>query len=118
MKMKKEEKYEKVVFRYFSNVLDENVVETMWAKEVDQENKDGYFIIYKRIISRLKDMIIDLNSSYPYPASLASTIVEGALHQHFLKDHFKSITDCGNGTSPTQFYTDLTLNLLKKSNGK
>ena len=98
-------------------IINENS-KSFLTKEVDQENKDGYFIIYKRIISRLKDMIIDLNSSYPYPASLASTIVEGALHQHFLKDHFKSITDCGNGTSPTQFYTDLTLNLLKKSNGK
>ena len=88
------------------------------TKEVDQENKEGYFIIYKRIISRLKDMIADLDSNYPYPASLASTIVEGALHQHFLKDHFKSITDCSTKTTPTQFYTDLTLNILNNNNGK
>lgn len=88
------------------------------TKEVDQENKEGYFIIYKRIISRLKDMIVDLDSNYPYPASLASTIVEGALHQHFLKDHFKSITDCSTKTTPTQFYTDLTLNILNNNNGK
>ena len=88
------------------------------TKEVDQENKEGYFIIYKRIISRLKDMIVDLDSNYPYPASLASTIVEGALHQYFLKDHFKSITDCSTKTTPTQFYTDLTLNILNNNNGK
>jgi hypothetical protein len=57
-------------------------------------------------------MIVDLDANYQYPASLASTIVEGALHQHFLKDHFKSITDCSKKTTPTQFYTDLALNLL------
>ena len=64
------------------------------TKEVDVENKEGYFVVYKRLIKRIKDMISEVNSKYKYPASLASTLVEGALHQHFLKDHFKSITDC------------------------
>lgn len=32
-----EEKLEKVLFRYHSNVLDEIVVETMWAVKVDEE---------------------------------------------------------------------------------
>lgn len=83
------------------------------TKEVDQENKDGYFIIYKRIVHRLRDMIKAVNPNYKYPSSLASTILEGSLHQHFLKDHFTSITDCNAGLTPTNFIKNLVLNTLK-----
>ena len=83
------------------------------TKEVDQENKEGYFVIYKRIVHRLRDMIKAKQPSYKFPSSLASTILEGSLHQHFLKDHFKSITDCNDSLSPTNFIKNLVLNTLK-----
>jgi len=83
------------------------------TKEVDIENKEGYFIVYKRIITRFSEMILMLNPEYPFPSSLASTIVESALHQHFLKDHFQSITDCNDTISPYQFISHLTLNTLR-----
>ena len=82
------------------------------TKEVDNENKEGYFVIYKRLSSRLKTMISDVNSDYPYPASLASTIMAGSLHQHFLIDHFTSLTDCNASTSPSQYFIHLTSTLL------
>jgi len=83
------------------------------TKEVDMENKEGYFVIYKRLITRLRDMILDINPEYEFSASLASTLVEGALHQHFLKDHFKSITDCNKLITPTVFFKDLVFNVIK-----
>ena len=83
------------------------------TKEVDIENKEGYFVIYKRLIKRIKDMISDINPKYKYSASLASTLVEGALHQHFLKDHFKSITDCDASVTPTIFFKQLVFNAIK-----
>lgn len=79
------------------------------TKEVDIENKEGYFVVYKRLVNRLKDIILEVNPNYHYPSSLASTIIETAMHQHFLKDHFKSLTDCGTKVSPCQFILDLTL---------
>lgn len=82
------------------------------TKEVDDENKEGFFVIYKRLTTRLKEMIADVNEGYPYPASLASTILAGSLHQHFLKDHFTSLTDCSKKTSPSQYFIHLTSNLL------
>jgi AcrR family transcriptional regulator len=85
------------------------------TKEVDSENKSGYFVVYKRLVGRIKDMILKVNPAYKFPTSLASTIIEGALHQHFLKDHFSSITDCSETVSPTDFFSHLTLNLLKTS---
>ncbi len=62
------------------------------TKEVDLENKEGYFVIYKRLVTRLKDMIAKFDPEYQYPSSLASTILEGSLHQHFLKNHISSLT--------------------------
>lgn len=83
------------------------------TKEVDKENKDGYFVVYKSIVHRLRDMIKTIKPDYKFPSSLATTILEGSLHQHFLKDHFLSITDCNDGLSPTDFMKNLVLNTLK-----
>lgn len=87
---------------------------TLLTKEVDEENKVGFFLIYKRVINRIIDIIQEVNPDYNYAKSLASSIVEGSLHQHFLKDHLKTITNCNENNSPTQFYIDLAQKTLRK----
>jgi AcrR family transcriptional regulator len=87
---------------------------TLYTKEVDYENKEGYFLIYKNIINRIVEMIYEVNPDYSFAKSLSSTIVKGALHQHFLKDHLQTITDCNDAVSPTHFYIDLIDKVLKK----
>lgn len=84
---------------------------TLLTKEIDEENKIGLFMVYKRIINRIIEMITEVNPDYPFAKSLASSIVEGALHQHYLKDHLKTITNCDEVISPTDFY----INLLEKT---
>ncbi|RQO74327.1 TetR family transcriptional regulator [Pedobacter sp. KBW06] len=86
---------------------------TFLTKEVDEENKEGFFLIYKRVINRLVDIVKVIDPEYPYAKSLISSIVEGALHQHYLKDHFKTITDCNDKVSPTDYYLDLVKRVLK-----
>lgn len=83
------------------------------TKEVDSENREGYFVAYKRLITRLRDIVLELKPNYKYASSIASTIVQGALHQHFLKAHFQTITDCNDKVSPTDFFKELTLNAIK-----
>ena len=85
------------------------------TKEVDIENKEGYFSIYKRLLNRLHDMIIEVDPAYKFPHSLSSTIVEGALHQHFLKDHFQSLTDCDHKTLPSDYFKHLVFNALNNT---
>ncbi len=87
---------------------------TLLTKEVDEENKEGFFLVYKRVINRIIDIIQEVNPEYGYAKSLASSIVEGSLHQHFLKDHLKTITNCNENNSPTQFYIDLVQKTLSK----
>lgn len=86
---------------------------TLLTKEVDQENKEGFFLVYKRVINRLIEMISSVNPNYPFAKSLASSIVEGALHQHFLRNHLKTITNCNETISPTDFYLNLAENTLR-----
>nr|WP_315250252.1 TetR/AcrR family transcriptional regulator [uncultured Flavobacterium sp.] len=87
---------------------------TFHIKEVDEENKEGFYFIYKRVINRLTTIINEVNPEYDYAKSLASSIVEGALHQHFLREHMKTITNCNETISPTDFYFNLIENVLKK----
>lgn len=85
---------------------------TLYTKEIAEENKEGFFLIYKRVIIRLVTMIEDVNPTYDFSKSLASSVVEGALHQHFLKDNLKTITNCNQDVSPTEFYINLVTKTL------
>jgi len=87
---------------------------TLLTKEVDEENKEGFFLVYKRVINRLIEIIEQVNPDYGFSKSLASSIVEGALHQYFLKDHLKTITNCATTTTVTDFYIDLIEKTLRQ----
>ncbi len=87
---------------------------TFLTKEVDEENKEGFFFVYKSLINRLIIIINEVNPDYKFAKSLASSIVEGSLHQHFLSQHLKTITNCDEFNSPTDFYLDLVEKLLVK----
>ncbi|MEO8234349.1 MAG: TetR/AcrR family transcriptional regulator [Flavobacterium sp.] len=87
---------------------------TLLTKEIDEENKEGFFLVYKRVINRIVSIIDQVDSNYPFAKSLASTIVEGSLHQHFLRDHLKTITNCNQEITPTDFYLNLISSMFKK----
>jgi AcrR family transcriptional regulator len=87
---------------------------TLHTKEVDQENKEGFFLIYKRVISRIVAIVNEVNPEYLFSKSLISSVVEGSLHQYFLEEHLKTITDCNEIVSPTDFYLNLVENALNK----
>jgi AcrR family transcriptional regulator len=96
-----------------NKIIIQEFTKTLLTKEVDEENKEGFFLVYKRIINRIIDIINEVKPSYEFKKSLASSIVEGALHQHFLKDHLKTITDCDENNTVTDFYIDLVEKTLK-----
>lgn len=105
------------VFSHINEVLLNKIVineysKSYLTKEVDTENKEGYFVIYKRLVNRISKMIQAVDSDYAYPSSLASTVLEGSLHQHFLKNHFSSLTDCHNQDDPTNYFLQLVFSSL------
>jgi AcrR family transcriptional regulator len=96
-----------------NKIIIQEFTKTLLTKEVDEENKEGFFLVYKRVINRIIEMIGEVNPNYAFAKSLASSIVEGALHQHFLKDHLKTITNCNETISPTDFYIHLIQTTLR-----
>ena len=96
-----------------NKIIVEQFTKTLVTKEVDEENKEGFFLIYKRVVNKVIEMIIEVNPNYEFSKSLASSIVEGALHQHFLKDNLETITNCNERISPTDFYIHLIETTLR-----
>lgn len=109
-----DERTEHINERILNRIVIIEFTKTLYTKEVDEENKVGYFIIYKRLINRMVAIVNEINPDYPFPKSLISTIVKGSLHQHFLKEHLSTITDCNEQVSPTNFFMDLINTILIK----
>ncbi len=86
-------------------IINENA-KSFLNKDVDVENKEGGFTSYKRLINRIAEMVLAAAPNYSYPKSLSGTLVETALHQYFLRDHFKGITD-KEKEGPEAFLLDL-----------
>ncbi|CAN5468470.1 TetR/AcrR family transcriptional regulator [soil metagenome] len=88
-------------------------------KEVDENNKEGFFFSYKRICKRIADIILEINPNYKYPASLVSTISESAHYQKFFAQHLPSLTNLGKGKNFSEhklvdFLTDLTFKSIAR----
>jgi AcrR family transcriptional regulator len=97
-----------------NKIIIEEFTKTLHNKHVDKENREGFFLIYKQVNYRIEKMIQEIRPDYPYAKSLVSSMIEGSLHQHFLKNHLKTITNCNEEISPTAFYVHLIENLLKQ----
>lgn len=63
------------------------------TKEVDIDNKEGYFRAYKAMCDKLAAIIQEINPNYKYPHSLISTAIESAHNQKFFAHHLPSLTD-------------------------
>lgn len=95
------------------NIIIAEFTKSYHHKHVDSDNDDGNFSIYKRLVLRLVEMIKDVNTDYAYPKSLANQIVEGALQQYFIQEHFKTLTDNNDEQQVFGFFKDITRNVLQ-----
>ncbi|WP_074407354.1 MULTISPECIES: TetR/AcrR family transcriptional regulator [Aquimarina] len=78
------------------------------TKDVDEENKKGFYKTYKRVVQRVSDMVLEINPKFEFPHMLISTVIEGAHHQRYFSQHLPSLTDVEEGkNNVVRFYTDL-----------
>lgn len=66
------------------------------TKFVDSENKEGFFLTLKSLKSAISAIIQMIEPSYPYPNSLASTILEMSASLRFYAHHLPSMSDVKN----------------------
>lgn len=84
------------------------------TKEVDEDNKEGYFVSYKRLCNALANMVTTVKPDYPYPHSLISTIIEATHNQRFFSEHLPSLTEVGTNKKGeiVDFLMDIIVKVL------
>ena len=63
------------------------------TKQVDQENKYGFFLTYKALNKKIADIIKEISPNYKYPHALAVTMLEMANNHIYFAEHLPSLTD-------------------------
>lgn len=87
------------------------------TKHVSDDNKDRLFKPYKDLCSVIAKIILEYNSEYTHPRSLASTIIEMSHLQVFFMQHLPSLTDFGaskNEQLVVEYIEDLVFNSIRK----
>jgi len=82
--------------------IDENILfrivlaegpKTYHTKWVDEENKKGFFAVYKALAADLAAIILEIQPEFEYPKSLASTLLEMANFHIYAAKHLPSLTE-------------------------
>ena len=63
------------------------------TKEVDKDNKHGFFINYKELCKKVACVIKEINPNFPYPHTLASNLFEMANNHIYFAQHLPRLTD-------------------------
>ena len=62
-------------------------------KNIDEENKEGFFLSYKALCRKIADIILEIDPKFAYPRSLASTLLETANNNIYFAQHLPRLTD-------------------------
>lgn len=76
----------------FRIVLTEGT-KTYHTKHVDDENKRGFFAVYKALAADVAGIISQFNPGFAYPRALATTLLEMANFQIYASLHLPSLTE-------------------------
>lgn len=108
-------------FAHISEVVLQRIVvaesaKAYLTKEVDADNREGFFLSYKRLCKRISAIIQEINPMYKYPDSLVSTVAESAHYQLFFAQHLPSLTNIDNGKNYQlqEFLTNLVFKAIEE----
>lgn len=84
------------------------------TKNVDDENKNGAFAEYKKVVEFVSAIILEINPSYSFPNMLISTMIEGSNQQRFFAAHLPRLTNINQKDDLVEsFFTDTLLKAIK-----
>jgi AcrR family transcriptional regulator len=63
------------------------------SKEVDAENREGLFANYKSLVRLISEIIREIEPQFPYPHTLAASVIEMANENIYYAEHLPSLTD-------------------------
>jgi len=62
-------------------------------KEVTEENKNGFFLAYKKVVRLISDIMLEVDPHFPYARILASTLTEMPNQQLYYAKNLPSLTN-------------------------
>ena len=117
--MQEEDGYEEdgISLVHLKNIVISESSKAYLNKEVDEENKAGFFLAFKKVAKRLVSIIYEIDPDYSYPNTLIATCLEGILHQQYFARHLPSLSDVckDTGKLPEIFYQIIINNLNQKN---
>ena len=97
-----------------SNIIISESIKSYHTKNVDEENKKGYFKTYKMVVQRVSNILLEVKPDFQFPHMLVSTIIEGSHHQKYFAEHLPQLTDVNKENNAIEkFYTEMVLNFIK-----
>ncbi|MBC8034594.1 MAG: TetR/AcrR family transcriptional regulator [Chitinophagaceae bacterium] len=84
------------------------------TKHIAEDNKARLFKPYKDLCHRIAEIFLEYKPGYPFPHSLASTMIETAYHQLYFKNNLPSLTDL-NGKDSENLIIDFLKQLVLSS---
>ena len=116
-----ESKYEKILFKYHSNVLDELTVETMWAKEIDKDNgiyKLDNIPFYGPLIATDDEFYAEFDKSEQMLTYQKTTkhsgnsivlviITQDGFDKEIIRDRFKELSCTSEGLNDSYFSMEI-----------
>lgn len=63
------------------------------TKSVDDENNEGLFLNYKRLVDKVSTVIASINPNFQYPRALASNLFEMTNNHIYFAQHLPQLTD-------------------------
>lgn len=85
------------------------------VKEVAEINKNEVFKPYKDLCAKIAEVISEYNTSYQYPRSLSTTLIETSHHQQYFSVNLPKLTDITskkNSDFANQFIEDFLFKVL------
>ncbi len=96
-------------------IIMSEAVKAYFTKRIDLKTEQTHFSVYQRVVERVSQMVLDINSKYQYSHMLVSTLIEGAHQQRFFAENIPSLTDINKDPNYiTQFYEQLVFNSISK----
>jgi len=84
------------------------------TKNVDDENKNGTFAKYKKVVEFVSSIILEINPTYEFPNMLISTMIEGSNQQRFFAAHLPRLTNINHDDDLVEsFFTDTLLKAIR-----
>jgi AcrR family transcriptional regulator len=83
----------------FRLVIDQSS-KTYLTKEVNTINNNKLFHAYKDLVASVGNLFSAYSPEYPYPRSLASTLLEMGHFQYYFVQHLPRLTDSNGATDP------------------